>query len=90
LQLATGGIERVAYKKLIAPFLDDLPSTNSEGLRRVCDEHKYAFLGYEESDINFVLRVPCHLVPLPDTFYIDRVAFITPKISPYKWLIDWR
>jgi hypothetical protein len=88
-QLATGGIESVVYKKLIAPFQDDLPATLSEGLRRVCADHKYAFIAFAELDTIY-FRAPCHMVPLPDTFYSYKEAFIISKISPYKRLINWR
>jgi hypothetical protein len=42
-QLATGGIESAVYKKLIAPFMNDLPTTPSDGFRSVCADHKYTF-----------------------------------------------
>jgi len=90
LQLATGGIEGAVYRKFISPFKDDLPATNSEGLRRVCADHKYAFVGYGQLETIFLLKAFCHVVPLPDTFYSNTVAFIISKNSPYKWLINWR
>ena len=88
-QLATGGTESVVYKKLIAPFKDDLPATRSEGLRRVCADQRYAFIGFADPD-TILLTAPCHVVPIPNTFYSYTEAFIISRYSPYKWLINWR
>jgi len=64
-QLATGRIESVAYKKLIAPFKDDLPTTDSDGFRRVCADHKYAYFGSNFLKTKHSLSLSCQLVPLP-------------------------
>jgi hypothetical protein len=52
----------------------------SEGLQRVCADHKYAFIGFAESDTIY-FWAPCHVVLLPDTFYSYKEAFIISKIS---------
>jgi len=88
LQLATGGIERAVYKKLIAPFKDDLPVSNVDGLRRVCADHKYAYFGPNFLNTNYSLSFPCQLVPLSGTSYIEKLAFILSKNIPYKGLIN--
>ena len=85
-QLATGGIERAVYKKLIEPFTKDLPASRIAGFRRVCADHKYAFFAPK---INF-RSLSCQLVPLPDTSYKNQWAFIISKNSSYKGLINWR
>jgi hypothetical protein len=87
-QLATGGIESAVYKKLIAPFPNDLPATERDGFRRVCADHNYAYFGAE--NFNISLSLPCQLVPLPDTSFRDQWAFIISKNSSYKGLINWR
>jgi hypothetical protein len=90
-QLATGGIESAVYKKLIAPFKNDLPSTHSVGLRRVCADHKYAYIGPKSIlKLNISLLVPCKLFPLPETPYRQTWSFMISKNSPYKGLINWR
>jgi hypothetical protein len=89
-QLATEGIESAVYKKLIAPFKNDLPTSNMDGLRRVCADHNYAYVSPNILFTNFSLSLPCQLVPLPGTYYKDPSAFIISKNSPYKGLINWR
>jgi hypothetical protein len=89
-QLATGGIESAVYKKLIAPFKNDLPATLSDCFRRVCAEHNYAYFGITNFQTNILMSFPCQLVPLPETSYRDPWAFVISKNSPYKGLINWR
>jgi len=89
-QLATGRIESAVYKELIAPFKDDLPTSESDGVRTVCAAHKYAYFGTTISKIKHSLTFPCQLVPLPETSYEVPWAFIISKNSPYKGLINWR
>jgi hypothetical protein len=89
-QLATGEIERAVYRKLIAPFKNDLPTSHSDGFRRVCADHKYAYFGPDILNTNYEFPLTCQIVPLPEPFYRDIWAFIISKNSPYKGLIDWR
>jgi len=89
-QLATGRIESVAYKKLIAPFKNDLATSDSDGFRRVCADHKYAFFGPNIFKTQYSLSLSCQLVPLPETSYEVPRAFIISKNSSYKGLINWR
>jgi len=89
-QLATGRIECAAYKELIAPFKNDLPTSESDGVRRVCADHKYAYFGTTILKTKHSLTFPCQLVPLPETSYKVAWAFIISKNSPYKGLINWR
>ena len=88
-QLATAGIESAVYKKLIAPFKDDLPASHMDGFRRVCADHNYAYLGTAFLNI-YLSSLSCQLVPLPDTAYRDQVVFTIFKNSSYKGLINWR
>ena len=89
-QLATGEIESAVYKKLIAPFKNDLPATQLDGFRRVFADHNYAFFDNNHLNTNFSLSLPCRLVPLPDISYRDPWAFIISKNSSYQGLINWR
>jgi len=90
LQLATGGIESAVYKKLIAPFKDDLPNSHVVGFRRVCVNQKYAYVGPNILNTNISLSFPCQMVPLPETSYRDPWAFIISKNSSFQGLINWR
>ena len=89
-QLATGRIESAVYKKLIAPFKDDLPTSDSDGYRRVCADHNYAYIGPNILKTKYSLSLPCQLVPLPETSYEVPWAFIISKNSSYKSVINWR
>ena len=89
-QLAQGGIESAVYKKLIAPFKNDLPTSASDGFRRVCADHKYAFFGSDFSKNFYSLSLPCQLVPLPETSFKFQWAFVISKNSTYRGLINWR
>ena len=89
-QRATRGIEKDVYETLIAPYENDLPASLSDGLRRVCADHKYAFYGYNLLNTEAVKSVSCNIVPLPNAFYTDAWAFLITKNSPYKGLINWR
>jgi hypothetical protein len=89
-QLATGGIEKAVYTKLIAPFKENEPATHIDGYRRVCAEHNYAYFGPNILDTKLLLFIPCQIVPLPETTYREQWAFIISKNSSYKRLINWR
>jgi hypothetical protein len=89
-QLAKGGLDREIYKKLIAPFKNDLPATEDEAIRKICNEHKYAFFGKNILKKNISSSTPCEVLKLPGYSYKDPVAFTTSKNCRYKSLINWR
>jgi hypothetical protein len=89
-QEATGGIESVAYKKLIAPFKNELPTSHITGFRRACADHKYAYHGPKVLAKHFSMLESCQLVPLPEASYMVTAGFIISKNVPYKGLINWR
>jgi hypothetical protein len=89
-QLAKGGIERVVYKKLLASFENDMPTSTIGGYSRVCSEHKYAFVVPNFLNTKFMVPPPCQLVPLPETSYRIPWGFIISNNISYKGLINWR
>ena len=89
-QLATGEIESAVYKKLIAPFKNDLPISHLGGFGRVCADHKYAYFGLNILNTKLSLSLPCQPVPLPETSYEFPWAFVISKNSSYKGLINLR
>jgi len=89
-QLATGWIESAVYKKLITPFKNNMSASHSDGFRRACADHNYAYFGPNLMITNFSLSFPCQLVSLADTAYRDQWAFIISKNGSYKGLIKWR
>jgi hypothetical protein len=76
------------YKKLIEPFKNDMPLTDLDGLRRVCDDHNYAYIG--TLDIHDSQKLSCQVMPLPETSYTVTGAYIISKNNPYRGLINWR
>jgi hypothetical protein len=89
-QQATRGAKVVVYKKLLAPFENDMPTSAIDGYNRVCSEHKYAFVVPNFLNTKFMAPLPCQLVPLHETLNRDPWAFIISKNSSYKGLISWR
>ena len=89
-QLATGGTESAVYKKLIAPFKNDLPTSESDGFRRVCADQNYAYFGPTVLKTKHSLTFPCQMLKLPETTYELPTAFIISKSSSYKGIINWR
>ena len=89
-QLAKGGIQREIYKKLIEPFKIDMPTSEVEGFRRVCTEHKYGYFGPEMLKPKISLSVPCKMIQLPGNSYRIQWAFVISKNSPHRGLINWR
>ena len=88
--MATRGIKRDVYKKLIAPYKNDLPDTPLNGLRRVCADQKFAFITFYIPDTQLARELSCQVMPLPDKIYSNTLAFLISKDSPYKGLINWR
>jgi hypothetical protein len=89
-QRAIDGPERAAYEKLIAPFMNDMPKSDADGFRRVCDERNYAYFGS-----NLFRRIEsrwqtCQMVSLPGISYKEILTYIISKTSHYKGLINWR
>jgi hypothetical protein len=89
-QRATEGIESAVYNKLIAPFKNDMRVSDLDGLRRVCVENKYAYIGYKFLVKYFSSTLSCQLVQLPGTYYSHTIAFIISKNNTFKGLINWR
>jgi hypothetical protein len=87
--VATGGTDRAVYKKLIEPFMNDLPTSHFAGFRRVCTDDKYAYYGPNIMNTNISLLFPCQMVPIPGMSYREPWAFILSKNSTYKGLINW-
>ena len=73
---------------MIDPYKNDMPASDSDGLRRVCADHKYAYFCFSHLNTGAVVSGFCNVVPLPGTFYKESWAFLISKISPYKGLIN--
>ena len=89
-QRATGGIESVAYKKLMAPFKKEMPKSYFDGFRRACADEKYAFLSNVLLARSYLRGKACKLVTLSRPAFRDTYALIISKNSSYKGIINWR
>jgi hypothetical protein len=89
-QRAIAGTERAVYEMLLAPFINDMPKSDADGFRRVCDERNYAFVGTDFYQRQISSLLSCQMVSLPGTSYPDTLTYIISKTSHYKRLINWR
>jgi hypothetical protein len=76
--------------KLIAPFMNDMPKSGLEGLKKVCDERNYAYVGTDLYKRQMSSSLSCQMVSLPGTSYPETLTYIISKTSHYKGLINWR
>jgi len=70
--------------------MNDMPKSDEDGFRRVCDERKYAFVG---SNVFRKLKsssLSCQMLSLPETSFPETLTYIISKTSHYKGLINWR
>ena len=89
-QRATDGSEWAAYRKLIAPFKDDMPKSDLEGLKSACAYHKYSYIGTNFHRLQLSIVLTYELFPLPGTSYPESLTYIISQNNPYKGLINWR
>ncbi|XP_069696795.1 glutamate receptor U1-like [Periplaneta americana] len=71
------------YWRLIAPQQQALPRTTSEGLQRVCEDYKYAFLATRESTEQLAANLSCRLTALPRAYLPGSRAMAVARGSPY-------
>jgi hypothetical protein len=74
---------RELYLKKIAPNADDLPDSNLEGFRRVCNRHKYTFLSSHRYLNRYAGEISCKLATIPGAFIPETNAMALVKGSPY-------
>jgi hypothetical protein len=74
---------REVYLKKISSSLDDLPDSNVEGFRRVCNRHKYTFLTSPKYAQLYAEEIPCQLTVVPNAFIPETHAMALVKGSPY-------
>jgi hypothetical protein len=75
---------------LLAPFINDMPTSGADGFRRVCEERKYAFLGADFYQRQISSSLSCQMVSLPGTSYPETLTYIISKTNHYKGLINWK
>jgi len=83
-QQATGIIESAVYKKLIAPFKNDLPASHMDVSRRVCADHRYPYDGPDLLSKIYSMTLLYQLMPLPETSHLGTGTIIISKNNSYK------
>ena len=70
--------------------MNEMPKSEADGFKRVCDERKYAHIG---ANLFITLEsnsLSCQMVSIPGTSYPEALTYIISKTSHYKGLINWR
>jgi hypothetical protein len=67
-----------------------MPKSDVDGLIRVCDERKYAYISTDLYMRQIASSLSCQLLSLPGTTYNEILTYIISKTSHYKGLINWR
>ncbi|KAJ9595864.1 hypothetical protein L9F63_012945, partial [Diploptera punctata] len=88
-QNTTEGIEYEVDRKLIQPYINDMPATNYDGIKRVCDTEKYTFLGSNLVGKIMAANYSCQLLTLPDVSYPEILSCAISKNNPYKKVLNW-
>ncbi|XP_050484650.1 uncharacterized protein LOC126870718 isoform X4 [Bombus huntii] len=76
----------VMFEELLARELD-LPVNYFDGLNRVCQEKKYAFMTLDNMATVLQGKVECAVEPL-DAIMQTTIAMAVPSHSPYRGIID--
>jgi len=76
---------REVYLKMMYPELESLPTTASEGFRRLCTRKKYAFFTTDMT----TETPPCTVVRIPGTVIPSHLSMVVAKGSPYKGILDY-
>ena len=79
-----------AYAKLIEPDKDDLPITIEEGMQRVCDESKYAFMTSLDVVLGSLDLISCKLMSVLGASIPESLAIAIAKKNPYRSLINYK
>lgn len=72
------------YRKLIEPGIDSLPKSVDEGLAKMCDHPKIAYVA---SDLFLRIarsRRACSVVPVDKASYLLTESLVLSKKSPYR------
>jgi hypothetical protein len=83
---------RRVYTELLEPEArsNSLPTTDLEGLQRLCVETKYSFLTLDTTLKGLETNIPCRVVDVTYTKHTTTVAMITSKSSEYKTLFKYQ
>ncbi|KAJ4445624.1 hypothetical protein ANN_12306, partial [Periplaneta americana] len=81
-------LQRV-YTKLILPNIKDLPLTEDEGLRRICDEHKYTFITPFNTPLSRYSKLKCEMLEIPRASFPGTLTMPMSKNHPFLGLFNY-
>ncbi|KAK2579344.1 hypothetical protein KPH14_008295 [Odynerus spinipes] len=85
-QNTTDKVLSILFDQVLAKE-DHLPANYLDGLRRVCEEDKYAFMAMDNTASDLQRKLACRLEPL-DTITQTSIAMATPVRNPYRGIIN--
>lgn len=75
------------YDKMVVG--QQLPTSDQEGLERVCLDKSYAYFIDEESFRSIIKHLQCQFLEIPDAFLINKISLGTSKDFEYKRIINY-
>ncbi|KAJ4434324.1 hypothetical protein ANN_22881 [Periplaneta americana] len=82
----TDPVLRQLYLQDVVPYLEQLPNSNLNGLRKVCSTPKYAFLYTQEYLNDVQSTLDCKLIVIPQAYISWIKSICLTKNSPYLGL----
>ncbi|XP_069672059.1 glutamate receptor-like [Periplaneta americana] len=82
----TDPVIRQLYLQNVVPYLEQLPNSNMNGLRKVCSAPKYAFIYTQEYMNEVQSRLDCKLIVIPQAYISWIKSICLTKNSPYLGL----
>jgi hypothetical protein len=78
------------YRKLIHPGINNLPSSDSEGLQRICRTEKYSYVISQTTLRGLARSIPCNIVGVSQAYYTITASMIISKSSPYRRILNYQ
>jgi hypothetical protein len=83
LQASQDNLMTAVYRERLQPHLAHMPSDVLEGLQRVCQEKRYAFMAPVEETVEYMPSLNCAVVYLPQGLFTMKYAIVLTEHSPY-------
>ncbi|KAJ9597581.1 hypothetical protein L9F63_011582 [Diploptera punctata] len=74
---------QILNARMISPVKPELPKSHIEGLRRLCNIEKYAFLGPNSILKSLLKNISCPVIPIPQAYIPATSAMVIGKQSTY-------
>ena len=87
-QTSTDSLLKLIYYRLIAPHESTLTFSDTDGLRRLCYDNKYAYITADYILLQEEFMPNCSISLIPKAFIRGLLAFPLSKKSPYLGLLN--